>query len=288
MIDIILDMFSYPFIQRAIIVGLMVSLCASLLGVSLVLKKYSMIGDGLSHVGFSALSIAFSLNTLPFFADHYKIDPLIFCIIMVIVVAFLLLRIGDRWKIANDAAIALISATSFTIGVIFISLTSGINSDVTNTLFGTILAMSRSDVFLSVALSGIVLILFILFYHQIFAVTFDEDFAKATGIRVERYNALIALLTAVTIVLGMRIMGSLLISSLIIFPALTSMRLFKTFRNVVISSGMISIICFMLGIVISYVYRTPVGASIVAVNILLFVVFSLIALIKRKISIKYQ
>ena len=283
MIDILVEMFSYPFIQRAILVGLLVSLCASLLGVSLVLKKYSMIGDGLSHVGFGALSIAFSLNTLPFFADYYHIDPLIFCIITVLIVAFLLLRISDKRKMANDAAIALVSATAFTVGVIFISLTTGINTDVCNTLFGTILAMSKNDVYISVVLSVIVLSMFIFFFHQIFAVTFDEDFARATGIKVDRYNALIALLTAITIVLGMRIMGSLLISSLIIFPALTSMRLFKTFRKVIISSALVSLVCFLSGIIVSYVYRTPAGASIVAVNIVLFIVFSLIDLIQRRL-----
>ena len=286
MIDILLEMFSYPFIQRAILVGFMVSLCAALLGVSLVLKKYSMIGDGLSHVGFGALSVAFSLNTLPFFADYFKIDPLIFCIVTVLIVAFLLLRMGDNRKMANDAAIALLSATAFTIGVIFISMTTGINTDVCNTLFGTILAMSKNDVYISVVLSLAVLVIFILFYHQIFAVTFDEDFARATGIKVDRYNALIALLTAITIVLGMRIMGSLLISSLIIFPALTSMRLFKTFRSVVLSAAIVAVVCFFIGIIVSYVYRTPAGASIVAANIILFVIFSLIDSIKRKVPTK--
>lgn len=282
MINVLIEMFSYPFIQRAIIVGFMVSLCAALLGVSLVLKKYSMIGDGLSHVGFGALSVAFSLNTMPFFAEHFKIDPLIFSVIAVIIIAFLLLRMSTRGKMSSDSAIALVSASAFTIGVMFISMTTGINSDVNNILFGTILAMSSGDVILSVILSVIVLTLFVFFYHKIFAVTFDEEFARATGIKVGVYNALIALLTAVTIVLGMRIMGSLLISSLVIFPALTSMRIFKTFRSVIISSALVSVICFLIGIVVSYSYNTPAGASIVAVNIVAFLIFSIIGSLYKK------
>ena len=213
--NIIFEMLSYDFIVRALIVGLLVSLCASLLGVSLVLKRYSMIGDGLSHVGFGALAIATAMNAAPL-----KVS-----VPVVVFAAFMLLRISENSKIKGDAAIALISTGSLAIGVIVISMTTGMNTDVCNYMFGSILAMSKDDVFLSISLSIIVLILFVVFYHKIFAVTFDENFAKATGTNTGVYNMLIAFLTAITIVLGMRMMGALLISSLIIFPSLTSMRL---------------------------------------------------------------
>jgi ABC-type Mn2+/Zn2+ transport system permease subunit len=206
---------------RALIIGSLVALCASLLGVSLVLKRYSMIGDGLSHVGFGTLTIALALN----------LSPLYVSVPVVMLSAFLLLRISKNSKINGDAAIALISSSSLAIGVFSVSLSKGMNIDVFHYMFGSILAMSESDVYFSVALSVVVLVLFIFFYNKIFAVTFDENFAKATGTNSGLYNMLVALLTAVTIVIGMRIMGALLISSLIIFPALTSMRLFKSFRS---------------------------------------------------------
>jgi len=206
---------------RALIIGSLVALCASLLGVSLVLKRYSMIGDGLSHVGFGTLTIALALN----------LSPLYVSVPVVMLAAFLLLRISKNSKINGDAAIALISSSSLAIGVFSVSLSKGMNIDVFHYMFGSILAMSESDVYFSVALSVVVLVLFIFFYNKIFAVTFDENFAKATGTNSGLYNMLVALLTAVTIVIGMRIMGALLISSLIIFPALTSMRLFKSFRS---------------------------------------------------------
>jgi zinc transport system permease protein len=210
MIELVKELFSYSFLLRALTVGMLVALCSALLGVSLVLKRYSMIGDGLSHVGFGALSVAMAMN----------LAPLQVSVPVVVAAAFLLLRISENSKIRGDAAIALISSSSIAIGIIVTSLVSGMNADVYNFLFGSILAMSREDVFLSMLLSFIVLLLFIFFYHKIFAVTFDESFAKATGIKVGIYNMMIALLAAVTIVVGMRIMGALLISSLIIFPAL--------------------------------------------------------------------
>lgn len=271
MIDLIRELLSYSFILRALTVGMLVSLCSALLGVSLVLKRYSMIGDGLSHVGFGALSVAMVMN----------LAPLQVSIPVVVAAAFLLLRISENSKIKGDAAIALISSSSIAIGVIVTSLTSGMNADVYSFLFGSILAMSKSDVFLSVILSIIVLLLFIFFYHKIFAVTFDENFARATGTKVGIYNMLIALLTAVTIVVGMRIMGSLLISSLIIFPALSSMRIFRSFRSVIITSAFISVVCFFWGVTASYAFDTPAGASIVIVNLLAFGICSLIGLIPR-------
>ena len=272
MLDLLRELFSYSFILRALIVGILVALCSALLGVSLVLKRYSMIGDGLSHVGFGALSVAMAMN----------MAPLQVSVPVVVAAAFLLLRISENSKIKGDAAIALISSSSIAIGVIITSLTSGMNADVYNFLFGSILAMSRSDVLLSVILSAIVLVLFVFFYNRIFAVTFDESFAKATGTKVGIYNMLIALLTAVTIVVGMRIMGSLLISSLIIFPALSSMRIFRSFRSVIITSAVISVVCFFWGMTASYAFDTPAGASIVAVNLIAFIICCLIGLVPFK------
>jgi zinc transport system permease protein len=271
MSDLLRELFSYTFILRALTVGMLVSLCSALLGVSLVLKRYSMIGDGLSHVGFGALSVAMAMN----------MAPLQVSVPVVVAAAFLLLRISENSRIKGDAAIALISSSSIAVGVIVTSLTSGMNADVYNFLFGSILAMSRGDVFLSVILSAIVLLLFIFFYNKIFAVTFDENFARATGTRAGIYNMLIALLTAVTIVVGMRIMGSLLISSLIIFPALSSMRIFRSFRGVIVTSAVVSVVCFFWGITVSYAFDTPAGASIVAVNLLAFGICCLVGLIPR-------
>ncbi len=271
MLELIGELFSYSFILRALLVGMLVALCSALLGVSLVLKRYSMIGDGLSHVGFGALSVAMAMN----------LAPLQVSIPVVVAAAFLLLRISENSKIKGDAAIALIASSSIAIGVIVTSLTSGMNADVYNFLFGSILAMSQGDVFLSIILSIIVLLLFLFFYHKIFAVTFDENFAKATGTKVGIYNMMIALLTAVTIVVGMRIMGALLISSLIIFPALSSMRMFRSFRGVIIFSALLSIVCFFWGIVASYAFDTPAGASIVIVNLMAFGISSVIGLIPR-------
>ena len=260
---IVSEMFSFTFLVRAFIVGILVSLCASLLGISLVMKRFSMIGDGLSHVGFGALAVATAMNAA----------PLLVSIPVVIAAAFLLLRLSENSKIKGDAAIALISTSSLAIGVVVISLTTGMNTDVCNFMFGSILAMNKNDVYLSIGLSITVLILFVFFYHKLFAITFDETFAKAGGVRTGMYNMLIALLTALTIVLGMRMMGALLISSLIIFPALTSMRIFKRFKTVTICSAIIAIICFFAGIVISYLYATPAGASVVMMNIIAFLLF---------------
>jgi len=270
MLDILSEMLSYTFLVRAVIVGLLVSLCASLLGVSLVLKRYSMIGDGLSHVGFGALAIATAMN----------LAPLTVSIPVVVLAAFLLLRISENSKIKGDAAIALISTSALAIGVIVISVTTGMNTDVCNYLFGSILAMSHADVQLSVALSAVVILLFVLFYNKIFAVTFDETFSRAVGTRAGVYNMLLAILTAITIVLGMRMMGAMLISALIIFPALTSMRICKRFKTVVVCSAAVSVTCFFIGVVLSYWYSLPTGASVVAVNIIAFLLFSAANLLK--------
>ena len=270
------EMFSYPFLVRAMIGGICISLCASLLGVSLVLKRYSMIGDGLSHVSFGALSIAVAFNWA----------PLAVSIPVVAAAAVLLLRITGNGKIKSDAAIAMISAGSLAIGIIVTSLTTGMTTDVSSYMFGSILAMSREDMYLSVVLSVIVLGMFVICYNKVFAVTFDESFAKATGVRVSAYNLLIAVLTAITIVLGMRMMGAMLISSLVIFPALTSMRIFKSFFGVVVSSGVVSVVCFFIGLVLSYVYSIPAGASVVVVNLVMFGVFCIVQILKQKVRLE--
>ncbi|MDR2446470.1 MAG: metal ABC transporter permease [Treponema sp.] len=275
LLAMLLEMFSYAFLVRAFVVGALVSICSALLGVSLVLKRYSMIGDGLSHVGFGSLAIATALN----------LAPLTVSIPIVIAAAFLLLRLGEKTLIKGDAAIALVSTSSLALGVIIISQTTGMNTDVCNYLFGSILAMNKHDVYLSVALSITTLVLFVLFYHKLFAITFDETFAQATGVRTDLYNMLIAFLTAITIVVGMRMMGAMLISALIIFPALTSMRLFKQFKSVSVCSVCVSICCFFIGIVISYVYAMPTGASVVLANILAFILFWTINSLKKRRSI---
>ena len=265
-------MFSWPFMQRALIAGTLVSLCCALLGVSLVLKRYSMIGDGLSHVSFGSLAIAVALG----------FTPLYFSIPVVILAAFFLLRMASHPRWNNDAAIAVMSASALAIGILVISLTTGMTTDVDNYMFGSVLAMTRSDVALSVALSIAVLVLFVLFYHKLFAVTFDESFSRATGLKVERYNTLLSILTALTIVLGMRMMGAMLISSLIIFPALTAMRLFKSFRGVVLCAGVSSVVCFGVGLTGSFVLSTPVGASVVVTDLAVFLAACLLQALRKK------
>ena len=246
--------------QRALLVGVLVSLCAALLGVSLVLKRYSMIGDGLSHVGFGALAIASALH----------LAPLAVAVPVVVVTAVMLLRLSQNSKIKGDAMIAIISSSALAIGVISVSVTTGMNTEVSSYMFGSILSLSRSDAVLSALLSAAGLVLFIAFYPRLFAVTFDETFAKATGTRTEVYNTLLAVLTAVTVVLGMRMMGALLISSLIIFPALSAMRVCRSFRAVVLCAAAISVLCFVAGVIASYFLETPAGASIVVANLLAF------------------
>lgn len=278
MIEVIQSMLSYQFIRNALIVGPLVALCAALLGVSLVLKRYSMIGDGLSHVGFGALAIATVI----------EVDQLGFSLIVVVLAAFLLLRLSESSQIKGDAAIAIISTASLALGITVISISTGLNTDVCNYLFGSILAVSTSDVKFSVILSLVVVALFIVYYNKIFSVTFDETFARATGTRTGIYNMLIALLTAVTIVVGMRLMGAMLISALVIFPALTSMRLCKTFKSVIICSAIISLFSFLVGIALSYLWSLPsggslpTGATVVMVNLVLFLFAFLYQTIRKK------
>ena len=268
----ILEMFSYSFLVRGMIVGGLVALCASLFGVTLVLKRYSMIGDGLSHVGFGAMAVGLAFHAA----------PLAMAIPIVIIAAILLLRISENSKIKGDAAIGLLSSSSIAIGVTVNALSNGTNIDLNSYMFGSILAISKDDVAVCIAMSILVLILFLLCYHRIFAITFDETFAKATGVRVNLYKTLLSILTAVIIVIGMRIMGTLLISSLIIFPALTSMRVFKCFKAVMLSSVVVSLICFFSGIIASYLHEIPTGAGIVLANLTAFLLFSLAGFLRSK------
>ena len=257
--SLLLEMFTYPFILRAFVVGILVALCAALLGVPLVLKRYSMIGDGLSHVSFGALSVAVACG----FA------PLWFSIPVVVIAAFILMHVAEKSRVSADAMIAVFSASALAIGVIVTSLTTGMTTDVDSYMFGSILAMSRSDVIC-------VLALYILFYHKLFSVTFDESFARATGVRVGTYKTILSVLTALTVVLGMRMMGAMLLSSLIIFPALSAMRVFKSFRSVVCFAAGLSVMCFCLGLTGSYLLSTPVGATVVVCDLAAFLLCCLI------------
>jgi zinc transport system permease protein len=266
MISTIIEMMQYSFIRRAILVGTLVSFCAALLGVSLVLKRYAMIGDGLSHLGFGILSIAVAIGWSPLYVS----------IPVVTISAIFLLKIGTKSKTQSDSAIGIISSSSLAIGVAVTSVTTGINTDVWNYMFGSILVMNTGDIILSIIVSLIVAVLFIIYYRKLFAITFDENFARASGLNVTWYTNIIAILTAIIIVVGMRMMGTMLISSIIIFPAITSMRVFKTFKKVVISSGLISVFSFLIGIYFSYIYSISTGAMIVIVNLILFVIFTLI------------
>lgn len=273
----VFHMFSYAFIQRALLVGVLVSLCSALLGVSLVLKRYSMIGDGLSHVGFGALAVAAALGLAPLKA----------AIPVVIIAAFFLLRLSESSSIKGDSAIALVSSGALAVGIVVVSAVSGMNTDIMNYMFGSILSVGTEDAFLSIVISLIVLILYVLLFNRIFAVTFDENFAKASGVRVGLFNTILAVLTAVTIVIGMRMMGALLISSLIIFPSLTAMRVCKRFKPVVITSAVLSVLTFLIGFMLSYIFETPTGATIVCVDVLVFILFSIIGRVKAcRISVQ--
>lgn len=262
--------FEFPFVRYALIVGVLIALCSSLLGVTLVLKRFSFIGDGLSHVAFGAASIAAVLNLT---------DEMLLVLPITIACAVILLSSGQRAKIKGDAAVAMLSVGSLGIGYLIMNLFStsaNLSGDVCSTLFGStsILTLTHSEVWLCVILSVLVLAIFALFYHKIFAVTFDETFAQATGVRANAYNLMIAVVIAVIIVLAMNLVGSLLISALIIFPALSAMRVFKSFRSVTICSAVVSVICAAMGILISILAGTPVGSTIVAADIAVFFIFS--------------
>jgi len=272
MLDMLREMFSLGFMTRALTVGTLISLCAALLGVSLVLKNFSMIGDGLSHVGFGALAVAAALNAA----------PLSVALPVTVAAAFLLLRLGDSGRLKGDAAIALISAGSLAVGIIIAYLSGNSNSELSNYLFGSsALFIKASDVPATVILAAAVIVVFVLLYNHIFALTFDETFAKASGARTGLLNALLSVLTAITVVLGMRLMGALLISALIIIPALSAMRLFGSFKSVTVTSAILSVVCFFIGSVASYAFELPYGASIVVTNLAVFGLFCLAAAIRR-------
>lgn len=262
----------YPFVRYALIAGVLIALCSSLLGVILVLKRFSYIGDGLSHIAFGAMAVAAVMNLT-------NNMPLV--LLVTILCAVLLLRGGQNAKIKGDAALAMISVGSLAIGYLIMNLFStsaNISGDVCSTLFGStsILTLSAYDVWACVILSIVVVVAFIVLYHKIFAVTFDETFAKATGMKVEAYNLFLAVLTAVIIVLAMNLVGSLLISALVIFPAVSAMRVFRSFKAVMLCAAVISVICAVLGILTSILAGTPVGSTIVAVNIVMLIVFAVL------------
>ncbi len=267
---------AYPFVRYALIVGILIALCSSLLGVTLVLKRFSFIGDGLSHVAFGAMAIAGVLGLT---------NKMVIVLPVTVLCAVLLLRTGQNAKIKGDAAVAMISVSALAFGYLLMnvfSASSNLSGDVCSTLFGStsILTLSKTDVWLCIALSVIVVVFFVLFYNRIFNVTFDETFAKAVGTKVDTYNLMIAVITAVIIVLAMNLVGSLLISALIIFPALSAMRIYKSFLSVTICSAIVSVSCAALGILISILAGTPVGSTIVAVDAAAFAVCSVIGSVK--------
>lgn len=268
----ILEVLSYPFVTRALIVGVMVSLCASILGVILVLKRYSLIGHGLSEVGFAALSVALAFN----------LPPLAVSTPLVILASFVIMFISQKKKVGGDIAIGIAASSALAFGVLVTTLTRGMNLDVCGYMFGSILAMTNADVVLSVVLSLFVTGLFILFYNRLFLITYNEDYARSLGINVTLYQFLISFLTALTIVLGMRMMGTLLISSLIILPAVTARRLVRSFRSLVILSAVLSLSCFAAGLTLSFLWNLPTGASIVFVNVSALSAVSLVSWVRGR------
>ncbi len=270
----------FPMVRKALIVGVLIALCSSLLGVTLVLKRFSFIGDGLSHVAFGAMAVAAVVgltNNMPLVLAVTAIS------------AILLLRTGTNTRIKGDAAIAMISVGALAVGYLLMHVfpkSGNVSGDVCTTLFGStsILTLSKKEVLLCIILSAVVMAVFVLFYNKVFALTFDEDFARATGTRTSAYNLLIAMIVAAVIVLAMNLVGSLLISALVIFPALSSMRVFKTFRSVTVCSAALSVICALLGMLVSIVTGTPVGSTIVVVDIFSFLIFYLIGLLKEGVK----
>lgn len=277
MLDTLALYFSFPFVRYALVVGVLIALCSSLLGVTLVLKRFSFIGDGLSHVAFGAIAVASILNLS---------NNMLLVLPVTILCAIALLRAGQNTAIQGDAAVAMISVGALAVGYLLMNLfstSSNLSGDVCSTLFGStsILTLTKTDVWLCAALSVIVVAVFILFYNKIFAVTFDESFARAAGTPVSMYNLLIAVTIAVIIVLAMNLVGSLLISALVIFPALSAMRVYKSFLSVTICSAILSVVCALLGILVSILAGTPVGSTIVAIDIAAFAVFSLAGRLAR-------
>lgn len=260
------EIFAHPFMLRALIVGVLISVCAALVGVPLVLRKHAMLGDGLSHTAFSAFAIATVLG----FAPLWVALP------VTVLASFFVLKLSKNNRaVAGDAAIAVLSASSLAIGTMAISLSEGVNIDLNSYLFGSILAVSQGDVAVAMVLGVVVVALFLFAFHRIFAITFDENFAKSIGIKTGFYDAIFAVICSAVVVLGMRLLGSLLISSLIIFPTLTAMSLAKTFKGTTILAVLISAVAFVLGLVISFLVATPTGATVVVVNLVVFVIVKL-------------
>jgi zinc transport system permease protein len=269
--------FQFPFVRYALIVGVLISLCSALIGVPLVLKRFSYIGDGMSHVAFGALAIATVLkfsNNLPFI------------LVVTTIISILLLKSGQKKKIGNDASIALISVGSLAVGYLLINLFSdkaNVSGDVCSTLFGatSMLTLNSTDVYISLILSAVVIVVFILMYNRIFSVTFDENYSTATGLKTGIYNLVIAVITSVIIVLAMNLVGSLMISALVIIPALSAMRIFRSFKSVTICSVIVSVVCAVLGILVSILASTPVGSTIVAANLICYIIFFIVGKIKK-------
>ena len=280
MFEMFLKYIEYPYVQYAFIVGVIIALCSSLLGVTLVLKRYSFIGDGLSHVAFGAMTIAFVVDSIS--------NDMVFILAITIICAIFLLHSGGNTKIKGDAQLAMISVGSLGVGYLIMnrySSSTNLAADVCSTLFGStsILTLKQNEVILSVILSIVVILIFILFYDKIFAITFDENFAVSTGVNAGFYNLILAIIIAVVIVLSMNLVGSLLISALIIFPALSSMRVFSSFKSVTMCSAIYSIVCTLIGLFFAVVIGTPVGSTIVFVDICAFIIFYLIGILKRKV-----
>ncbi|MBR1749077.1 MAG: metal ABC transporter permease [Bacilli bacterium] len=263
--EILIEMFSYSFMVRALLVGVFLAISASLVGVSLVLRRNSMIGDGLSHVSFGAFALATVLG----------LAPLSFALPVVILVSFFILRLNENSKIHGDSAIALLSAGSLALGTFVISIVKGVNVDMNSYLFGSILSVSQADFICSILLSVFVVLIYAFSYSRIFAITFDESFAASIGIKTGFYNALFSILCSLVVVIGMRLVGALLISSFIIFPTLSSMQVFKSFKAVVVSSVLVSVFAFVLGLILSYLLSTPTGATIVLVHLAIFILFKI-------------
>lgn len=274
MINSFIEMFSYSFMVKAFICGILISFCAALIGVTLVLKRNSMIGDGLSHVGFGAFAIAAA----------FGFAPLWFAIPVVIISSFFILQLSDNDKIHGDSAIALLSASSLAIGTFVISIVKGVNTDINSYLFGSILSISNIDIIICIIVAILITLIYIFSYNKIFAITFDERFAKSIGIKTNIYNMIFASLCSVVVVLGMRLMGALLISSLIIFPTLSSWQLFSKFKSVILSSIVIGILSFIIGLTTSYMLETPTGSTIVIVNLLILI----LSIIINKLIIYYK
>lgn len=267
MLDLIQEILTYPFLLRALTAGLLIAMCAALAGVNLVLKRYAMIGDGLSHVSFGALALGMALGFAPY----------LLAVPVVLAASFFLLKLSDKSGVRGDAALAMISSSSLALGVIAVSWGQGVSTDVYNYMFGSILTTSRLDLALIAGLTVLFLLTFLLFYHKFFAISFDENFAAASGLKIGFYNMLLAILTSLTVVLGIRIMGALLISALLIFPALSAMRLFKSYKAVSWAALVFALLAFLLGFLASYTFSTPSGASIVLANLALFLLSVLLA-----------